>query len=119
MFAAFSWISLLSVADTPHAEPTPASARFAEFYDDYVGAYTDDPGSLAYAGVGSGRGSSRSPPSVSRSGTVRSQQTGLPGLPVNGSMGSWDYAYRNGLSDGRTVVADVPQDICTIRVKVC
>ncbi|KIM63890.1 hypothetical protein SCLCIDRAFT_1213681 [Scleroderma citrinum Foug A] len=99
-------------------QPTPASARFAEFYDDYVGAYTDDPSSLAYAGVGSGRGSSRSPPSLSRSATVRSQPSGLPGLPVNGFMGGWDYAYRNGISDGRTVVADVPQDICTIRVKL-
>ncbi|KAL4079327.1 hypothetical protein J3A83DRAFT_4456764 [Scleroderma citrinum] len=96
-------------------QPMPGSARFAEFYDEYVGAYTDDPGSLAYAGVGSSSGSSRSTPNVSRSGTVRSQPTGFP---VNGTMDGSEYGYRNGFAGGRGAVADVPQDICTIRVKL-
>ncbi|KAG1716211.1 hypothetical protein ID866_951 [Astraeus odoratus] len=44
--------SFSPLQEEEHAEPTPSSGRFAEFYDEYVGAYTDDTGVSPYGGLG-------------------------------------------------------------------
>ncbi|KAI6148448.1 hypothetical protein BKA82DRAFT_4137113 [Pisolithus tinctorius] len=89
-------------------QSTPVSARFAAFYDEYVGAYVDDRSPRGYDGTGSAKGS------------PRAIQRGTPGYPINGfgpARGS-----NGGLgarsNDGRHGSADVPEDVYTIRVKL-
>ncbi|KAI5981299.1 hypothetical protein EDC04DRAFT_2874991 [Pisolithus marmoratus] len=92
----------------------PVSARFAAFYDDYVGAYVDNSPLYAYDGNGSAKGSPHLP---SRHGGV---QGGPPGYPVNG-YGPVD-GFNSGVGvwsrDGHKGIVDVPQDVCKIRVKL-
>ncbi|KAI6029472.1 hypothetical protein PISMIDRAFT_110208 [Pisolithus microcarpus 441] len=94
--------------------PTPVSARFAAFYDDYVGAYVGDSSPQAYDGNGSAK---RSPRLPSRHGA---HQRGMPGYPSNGYGPVDDFNSGVGVwsKDGHSGVADVPEDISTIRVKL-
>lgn len=93
-------------------QPTPVSARFAAFYDDYVGAYVGDASPQAYDGNGSAK---RSPHLPSRHGGL---QRGMPGHPNNGYAPVDDFNVRVWSRDGHNGIVDVPEDISTIRVKL-
>lgn len=102
------------LTDGAGEQPTPVSARFAAFYDDYVGAYVGDSSPQAYGGNGSAK---RSPRLPSRHGA---HQRGMPGYPSNGYGPVDDFNSGVGVwsKDGHSGVADVPEDISTIRVKL-
>ncbi|KAI5988058.1 NADPH oxidase regulator NoxR [Pisolithus albus] len=102
------------LTDGAGEQPTPVSARFAAFYDDYVGAYVGDSSPQAYDGNGSAK---RSPRFPSGQGA---HQRGMPGYHSNGYGPVDDFSGGVGVwsKDGHSGVADVPEDISTIRVKL-